>query len=153
MFPIQNVHLLLKAYDAAFRSEDRENYNATRANLRKWILQLQLSLPALCLLPLCQCQSTPLATALSDFHPIALTHVIAKRFERLVLTHLKACLPPALDTTQDTISTLLHSALTHLENPNTYARMLFFYFSSDFNTVSPSKLVLKLTAWHQNTTL
>ncbi|KAI5613924.1 hypothetical protein C0J50_11223 [Silurus asotus] len=64
------------------------------------------------------------ATELADFHPVALTPVIAKCFERLVLTHLKACLPPSLNpyqfayctkrSTEDAISTVLHSALTHV---------------------------------------
>jgi len=38
----------------------------------------------------------------------------------------------------------LHTAITHLQHPNTYVRMLFVDFSSAFNTVLPDKLVLKL---------
>ncbi|KAI3368170.1 hypothetical protein L3Q82_007898 [Scortum barcoo] len=39
----------------------------------------------------------------------------------------------------------LHTALTHLQLPNTYMRMLLFVdFSSAFNTVIPDKLILKL---------
>ncbi|KAI3360621.1 hypothetical protein L3Q82_002487 [Scortum barcoo] len=36
----------------------------------------------------------------------------------------------------------LHTALTHLQLPNTYVRMLFVDFSSAFNTVIPDKLIL-----------
>ncbi|KAK3571577.1 hypothetical protein QTP86_014148, partial [Hemibagrus guttatus] len=70
-----------------------------------------------------------------DFRPVALIPIIAKCFQRLVLTHLQDCLPPILDphqfayhrnrSTEDAISTALHSALTHLDIPNTYVRMLF----------------------------
>ncbi|KAI3370576.1 hypothetical protein L3Q82_007145 [Scortum barcoo] len=41
-------------------------------------------------------------------------------------------------------SIALHTALTHLQLPNTYVRMLFVDFSSAFNTVIPDKLILKL---------
>ncbi|KAI3374116.1 hypothetical protein L3Q82_005935 [Scortum barcoo] len=77
-----------------------------------------------------------------------------KCFERLVLAHLKTCLPPTLDphqfayrsnrSAEDAVSTVLHCVLSHLENKNTYARMLFVDFSSAFNTVIPSKLITKL---------
>ena len=42
------------------------------------------------------------------------------------------------------ISTALHSALTHQDAYNTYVRILFVDFGSAFNTVRPSKLVIKL---------
>ncbi|KAF0031978.1 hypothetical protein F2P81_016533 [Scophthalmus maximus] len=93
-------------------------------------------------------------TGLNDYRPVALTPIIMKCFERLVLAHLKNCLPPTLDSyqfayrsnrsTEDAVSTVLHSVLTHLDNNNTYARMLFVDFSSAFNTVIPSKLNTKL---------
>ena len=44
----------------------------------------------------------------------------------------------------DAISTTLHTALTHLDKRNTYVRMLFIDYSSAFNTIVPSKLVIKL---------
>uniref|UniRef100_A0A3Q3GWF6 Reverse transcriptase domain-containing protein n=1 Tax=Labrus bergylta TaxID=56723 RepID=A0A3Q3GWF6_9LABR len=93
-------------------------------------------------------------TGLNDYRPVALTPIIMKCFERLVLAHLKNCLPPTLDpfqfayrsnrSTEDAVSTALHSVLTHLDNNNTYARMLFVDFSSAFNSVIPSKLNTKL---------
>ncbi|KAF0039088.1 hypothetical protein F2P81_009572 [Scophthalmus maximus] len=86
-----------------------------------------------------------------------------KCFERLVLNHLKTCLPPTLDplqfaycqnrSTEDAISTALHSALSHLDNNNTYAGLLFIDFSSAFNTIIPSKLITKLCDLGINTSL
>ena len=38
----------------------------------------------------------------------------------------------------------LHTALSHLDKRNTYVRMLFIDYSSAFNTMVPSKLVIKL---------
>lgn len=91
---------------------------------------------------------------LNDYRPVALTPVIMKCFERLVLSHLKSVIPSDLDkhqfayrsnrSTEDAISTALHPALTHLETSNTYVRMLFVDFSSAFNTVIPHQLVAKL---------
>ena len=40
--------------------------------------------------------------------------------------------------------TTMHTALTHLDKRNTYVRMLFIDYSSAFNTIVPSKLVIKL---------
>lgn len=94
------------------------------------------------------------AASLNDFRPVALTPIITKCFERLVLAHLKSCLSPTLDpyqfayrknrSTEDAISTALHSALSHLDNRDTYVRMLFIDYSSAFNTIVPSKLITKL---------
>ena len=92
------------------------------------------------------------AASLNDFRPVALTTIITKCFERLVLAHLKTSLPPTLDpyqftysqnrNTEDAIFTVLHS---HLDNGNIYVRMLFIDYSSAFNTIIPSKLNTKLS--------
>ncbi|KAK3541028.1 hypothetical protein QTP86_012364 [Hemibagrus guttatus] len=68
---------------------------------------------------------------LNDYRPVALRPIIMKCFERLVLPHIKASIPTDLDSHQfayrgnrsmeDAISTALHTSLSHLENPNTYA--------------------------------
>jgi len=42
--------------------------------------------------------STP--TCLNDYCPVALTPIIRKCYEQLVLAHLKSCLPPTLDPHQ-----------------------------------------------------
>ncbi|KAI4903708.1 hypothetical protein NFI96_021079 [Prochilodus magdalenae] len=86
-----------------------------------------------------------------------------KCFERLVMRHIKTLLPPSLDPLQfayrpnrsadDAISTTLHLALTHLDNRNTYVRMLFIDFSSAFNTIIPQHLIGKLNLLGLNTSL
>ncbi len=40
-------------------------------------------------------------------------------------------------STDDAIAFTLHTALSHLENKNTYVRMLFVDYSSAFNTIVP----------------
>ncbi len=47
-------------------------------------------------------------------------------------------------STDDAIAFTLHTALSHLENKNTYVRMLFVDYSSAFNTIVPATLVAKL---------
>ena len=93
-------------------------------------------------------------TSLNDYRPVALTSTVIKCFERLVLAHIKYPLPPTLDqhqfayranrSTEDAINMALHSALTHLEHPGSYVRILFVDFSSAFNTIIPSRMVDKL---------
>ncbi|KAK7910081.1 hypothetical protein WMY93_014765 [Mugilogobius chulae] len=92
--------------------------------------------------------------SLNDYRPVALTSTVMKCFERLVQQHLKSSLSPHLDqhqfayranrSTADAINTALHTALCHLEHPNSYVRMLFLDFSSAFNCIIPSRLVSKL---------
>ena len=86
-----------------------------------------------------------------------------KCFKQLVMQHLKTALPLSLDpfqlayqsnrSTDDTISTALRSALTHLDNKNCYVRMLFIDFSSVFNTIIPQQLIRKLDRLELNTSL
>ena len=49
--------------------------------------------------------------------------------------------------TDDAIAIALHTALSHLEKRNTYVRMPFIDYSSAFNTILPSKLIVKLGPW------
>ncbi|KAG5286062.1 hypothetical protein AALO_G00010540 [Alosa alosa] len=57
-------------------------------------------------------------------------------------------------STEDAISNLMHTTLTHLEEGNgNYVRMLFIDFSSAFNTIVPLTLVTKMKALGLNTTL
>ncbi|KAI4904741.1 hypothetical protein NFI96_002271 [Prochilodus magdalenae] len=82
------------------------------------------------------------ASTLNDFRPVALTPIISKCFERLVSSHVKSCLPAALDlhqfayrrnrSTEDAISAALNTVLSHLDCQNSYVRMLFIDFSSAF---------------------
>ncbi len=67
------------------------------------------------------------------------------------MNHIKSCLPTSLDPLQfayksnqsmdDSLSTLLHLTLIHLENRNTYARILLIDFSSAFNTILPEQRI------------
>ena len=94
-------------------------------------------------------------TGLSDYRPVALTSVVMKAFERLVLFYLKAITDPLLDPLQfayranrsvdDAVNMALHFILQHLDSSGTYARILFVDFSSAFNTIIPALLQDKLS--------
>ncbi len=74
-----------------------------------------------------------------------------KCFEKLVRDYICSVLASSLDplqfayrsnrSTDDAIAFTLHTALSHLENKNTYVRMLFVDYSSAFNTIVPTTLV------------
>ncbi|KAK3552018.1 hypothetical protein QTP70_031593, partial [Hemibagrus guttatus] len=66
-------------------------------------------------------------SCLNDYCPIALTPIMMKCFERLVMRHIKTQLLPSLDplqfayrSTDNAITTTLHLSLTHLDNKDTY---------------------------------
>ena len=93
-------------------------------------------------------------TGLNDYRPVALTSVVMKVFERLVLWFLRAATELQSDPMQfaykanrsvdDAVSLTLHKILQHLETPKSYARILFLDFSSAFNTIVPQRLYDKL---------
>ncbi len=56
-------------------------------------------------------------------------------------------------STDDAIAFYLHTALSHLENKNTYVRMLFVDYSSAFNTIVTATLVAKLQTLGLNRSL
>ncbi|KAK3560503.1 hypothetical protein QTP86_009648 [Hemibagrus guttatus] len=116
----------------------------------------------LCEVPSCFKHSTiipvpkkPKITGQNDYRPIALTSVVMKSFERLVLANLKDITGHFLDPLQfayqanrsvdDAVNMGLHYILQHLDKPGTYARILFVDFSSAFNTIIPGTLLNKLT--------
>ncbi|XP_064807968.1 uncharacterized protein LOC135524397 [Oncorhynchus masou masou] len=86
-----------------------------------------------------------------------------KCFERLVMDQINTIIPDTLyplqfaycpnRSTDDTISIVLHTALTQLDKMNTYVRMLFIDFSSAFNNPVSSKLITKLMTLGLNTYL
>ncbi|XP_068507379.1 uncharacterized protein [Syngnathus scovelli] len=115
----------------------------------------------LCEVPSCFKSSTivpvakkPAITGMNDYRPVALTSVVMKSFERLVLNHLKDVTGPLLDPLQfayranrsvdDAVNMGLHYILQHLDTPGKYARILFVDFSSAFNTIAPDILQQKL---------
>ncbi len=70
---------------------------------------------------------------------------------RATLTSLLLC---PNRSTDDAISHILHSSLTHIDSRNgNYARLLFIDYSSAFNTIVHIKLTNKLTGFGLNTTL
>ncbi|KAK2899380.1 hypothetical protein Q8A73_012509 [Channa argus] len=102
-------------------------------------------------------------SCLNDYRPIALTPIVMKCFERLVMRHIKTQLPTSMDpmqfayrpnrSTDDAISTTLHLALTHLDNRDSYVQMLFIDFSSAFNTIILQDLIEKLSILVLNASL
>ncbi|KAK3518527.1 hypothetical protein QTP70_001496 [Hemibagrus guttatus] len=106
-------------------------------------------------------QST--VSCLNDYRPVAVTPIVMKCFERLVMRHIKTQLLPSLNplqfvyrpnrSTDDAITTTLHLSLTHLDNKDTYVRMLFIDFTSTFNTIIPQHLIEKLSLLGLNTSL
>ena len=115
-----------------------------------------------CIVPKCFKQSTIIpvpkkssVSCLNDYRPVALTSVIMKGFERLILAYIKSVIPNTTDPYQfayrenrsvdDAVCLALDYVYKHLDKRNTYARMLFIDYSSAFNTIIPSKLYMKLT--------
>ncbi|KAK1796915.1 hypothetical protein P4O66_000995 [Electrophorus voltai] len=97
----------------------------------------------------------PRPSALNDYHPVALTSVVMKCFEKLVRDFITSSLPASMDplqfaychnrSTDDAIAHLLHTTLTHLDKGRAnYVKMLFVDYSSAFNTIIPSLLTTKL---------
>jgi len=100
---------------------------------------------------------------LNDYRPVALTSVAMKCFERLIKDYICAFLPPSMDpqfayqsnrSTDDAVSQVIHSSLSHLDSRKEgYVMMLFVVFSSAFNTTVPSRLVGELIEMGLNTPL
>ncbi len=95
-------------------------------------------------------------SCLNDYRPVALTSTVMKVFERLLKKHICSSIPATLDplqfayrpnrSTDDAISQVLHSSLTHIDSKNgNYVRLLFIDYSSAFNTRVPTKLAVKLS--------
>ena len=93
---------------------------------------------------------------MKDYRPVALTSVAMKVFEHIVLLYLKSSTAGLLDPHQfayqtnrsvdDAVALGLHYVMNHLEQPSTYARILFVDFSTAFNTIIPVKLFDKLVS-------
>ncbi len=103
-------------------------------------------------------------SCLNDYRPVALTSTVMKVFERLLKKHICSSIPATLDplqfayrpnrSTDDAISQVLHSSLTHIDSKNgNYVRLLFIDYSSAFNTIVPTKLAAKLSDLGLNTSL
>ena len=90
----------------------------------------------------------------NDYRPVALTSVIMKCFEKIIINFLKAAVGCSLDTFQfayrsnrgieDAVLALDYFLLKHLENSKHYARLLLVDFSSAFNTIQSHLLIKRL---------
>ncbi|KAI3352314.1 hypothetical protein L3Q82_005281 [Scortum barcoo] len=105
-----------------------------------------------CIVPV---PKTPHPKELNSYRPVALTSHLMKTLERLVLAHLRPLVVSSLmDPLQfayqpdigvdDAVIYLLHTSLTHLEKAGSTVRIMFFDFSSAFNTIQPRLLGDKL---------
>ncbi len=88
-------------------------------------------------------------SCLNYYRPVALTSKVMNVFERLVKSQISSSIPVTLDplqfayrpnrSTDNAISHILHSSLTHIDSSNgNFARLLFIDYSSAFNTIVPS---------------
>lgn len=94
-------------------------------------------------------------SSVSDFRPVALTSIISKCYEKLILSRIRLLLPSTLDryqfgykegfSTVDALCTTIHEICSHLDKKSSNAvRCMFLDFSSAFNTISPVRLVQKM---------
>ena len=93
-------------------------------------------------------------SSLNDYRPVALTSIVMKCFEKLILRCLLTFTSEHLDPlqfaykphrgTDDAILTILHNAFLHFDKAGSNVRILFIDFSSAFNTIQPHLLALKL---------
>jgi hypothetical protein len=67
-------------------------------------------------------------------------------------THTNIAYHPNIST-DEAISIVLHTALSHLDKINTYMRMLFIDYNSAFNTIVPSQLIKTRRTLGQNISL
>lgn len=95
-----------------------------------------------------------------DYRPVALTSIIMKCFEKIVVSSLKSEVDSCLDplqfayrqgrSTEDAAITVTHLINKHLEHPQAYARVLFADFSSAFDTIQPNVVIQKLIKLNVN---
>ena len=105
----------------------------------------------------------PMFTDMNNLRPVALTPIIMKCFERLVLKLLKTEVELQLDPLQfayktkrgveDAVLVFVNNVLKHMESPKTFIRILFIDFSSAFNTTQPHIMVEKLLSLSVNKNL
>ena len=87
----------------------------------------------------------------NDYRPVALTSVVMKCFEKIIISLLKAAVGCSLDDFQfayrsdrgieDAVLALDYFLLKHLDNNKAYARLLLVDFSSAFYTLQPHLLI------------
>ena len=92
---------------------------------------------------------------MNDLRPVALTPVVMKCLEKIVLSNILPSLKHSLDPCQfaykskrsveDAILFFSNNIYRHLDMPKSYVRTLFIDFSSAFNTIQPHILFPKLS--------
>ena len=92
-------------------------------------------------------------SCLNDLRPVALTSHVMKVFERIFLRKLRPLVHDFQDPLQfayrakvgvdDALCYMTNSIYSHLENSSSYVRIMFFDFSSAFNTIQPHLLAQK----------
>ena len=105
----------------------------------------------------------PNAKGLNDLRPIALTSQLMKCFERVILCHFSKQVAAYQDPLQfayresvgvdDALLYLLHRVYSHLETAGKSVRIMFFDFSSAFNTIQPHILAKKLIDFNMNNSM
>ena len=95
-----------------------------------------------------------IVTCLNDFRPVALTSAMMKLCERIVLNRLSLIVSGFVDplqfayrrnrSTDDALLFVLNSVFSHLDKPGNSIRLMFYDFSSAFNTIQPHLLVEKM---------
>ena len=98
----------------------------------------------------------------NDYRPVALTSIVMKCFERIIVSHLLPLIKPILDPHQfayranrsvdDATLTLVHHLYQHLDTGGHHARVLMVDFSSAFNTIQPHLMMQKLMSMALNPT-
>ena len=102
----------------------------------------------------------PKVATLNDTRPVALTSVLVKSMERLILRSLLPSVVSFQDPYQfayksnrsvdDAVSVFTNHIYSHVDTPKTYCRTLYVDFSSAFNTIQPKILVEKLLNMNVN---
>ena len=91
-----------------------------------------------------KCASEP-----KDYRPIALTPILAKCLERLLIPYITSCFEDTRQFaykqnrgTEDALTILLDILTNHLDqHAKNYSRVVFVDFSSAFNTIDPPTLI------------
>ena len=102
----------------------------------------------------------PKIKEMNDLRPVALTSIIMKCMERIVLNKIKSCFSSQQDPLQfayrskrsvdDAILIFTNNIYKHIDTPRNYCRTLFVDFSSAFNTIQPHILASKLVNLNLN---
>ena len=90
---------------------------------------------------------------LNYYRPVALTSHIMKTLERLLVRRMRLQVAEDLNplkftyqkhiVVEDAILYMLHRVYAYLDVSGSYVRIMFFYFSSAFNTIQPP--ILKIS--------